>query len=180
MRHPAASNHGARVLVVRAGDYFGPQAANSWFSQGLVKPGRPVAAVSYPGRPGVGHQWACLPDVARTMIELLERCDSLQAFTAFHMAGHWDADGSQMAVSIRWVVSRRTGREPQITTFPWWLIVLASPFVATFREMLEMRYLWRETLRMDNARLTAALGREPHTPLDEAVEATLIGLGCIE
>jgi nucleoside-diphosphate-sugar epimerase len=57
--------------------------------------------------------------------------------------------------------------------------VLASPFVVTFREMLEMRYLWREPLRMDNARLTAVLGREPHTPLDEAVEATLIGLGCI-
>jgi hypothetical protein len=27
--------------------------------------------------------------------------------------------------------------------------------------------------------LTAVLGREPHTPLDEAVEATLLGLGCI-
>jgi hypothetical protein len=33
---------------------------------------------------------------------------------------------------------------------------------------------------MDNARLAAVLGREPHTPLDEAVEATLIGLGCID
>jgi nucleoside-diphosphate-sugar epimerase len=114
------------------------------------------------------------------MIELLARRDSLEAFTAFHMVGHWDADGSQMAESIRRVVSRRTGRQPRITAFPWWLVVLASPFVATFREMLEMRYLWRKALRMDNARLTAVLGREPHTPLDEAVEATLIGLGCID
>jgi nucleoside-diphosphate-sugar epimerase len=77
------------------------------------------------------------------------------------------------------VVAQRTGRKPRITSFPWWLLALASPFVATFREMLEMRYLWRETLRMDNARLTAVLGHEPHTPLAEAVEATLIGLGCI-
>jgi nucleoside-diphosphate-sugar epimerase len=44
--------------------------------------------------------------------------------------------------------------------------------------MREMRYLWREPVRMDNARLITALGQEPHTPLDEAVEATLIGLGC--
>src|SRR5580700_2691109 len=71
-----ASNSGARVLIVRAGDFFGPQAANNWFSQGLVKPRRPVSAVSYPGRPGVGHQWAYLPDVARTMMELLDRRDS--------------------------------------------------------------------------------------------------------
>ena len=31
----AASNNGARVLIVRAGDFFGPKAGNNWFSQGL-------------------------------------------------------------------------------------------------------------------------------------------------
>jgi nucleoside-diphosphate-sugar epimerase len=51
--------------------------------------------------------------------------------------------------------------------------------VTTFREMREMRYLWRTPISMDNSRLTAVLGKEPHTPLDEAVEATLIGLGSI-
>ena len=174
----AASKNGARVLIVRAGDFFGPKAGNNWFSQGLVKPGKPVTAVSNPGRRGVGHQWSYLPDVARTMIELLARRDSLEPFATFHMAGHWDADGSQMAEAIRRVVARRTGRRPRLAAFPWWLPTLASPFVATFREMREMRYLWREPVRMDNARLIAALGREPHTPLDEALEATLVGLGC--
>jgi len=42
-----------------------------------------------------------------------------------------------------------------------------------------MRYLWRLPVRMSNARLVAVLKREPHTPLEEAVEATLIGLGCL-
>ena len=42
-----------------------------------------------------------------------------------------------------------------------------------------MRYLWRNPLRMDNARLVSVLGREPHSPLDEAVEATLGGLGSL-
>jgi nucleoside-diphosphate-sugar epimerase len=94
-------------------------------------------------------------------------------------AGHWDADGTQMSAAIQRVVMRRTGREPRIAAFPWWLVSLASPFVTTFREMLEMRYVWREPVRMDNSRLVAELGREPHTPLDEAVEATLRGLGCV-
>ncbi len=71
-----ASKNGARVLIVRAGDFFGPQAGNSWFSQGLVKPGKPVTAVSNPSRRGVGHQWSYLPDVARTMVELLAHRDS--------------------------------------------------------------------------------------------------------
>jgi nucleoside-diphosphate-sugar epimerase len=174
----AASKNGARVIIVRAGDFFGPKAGNNWFSQGLVKPGKPVTAVSNPGRRGVGHQWSYLPDVARTMIELLARRDSLGQFATFHMAGHWDADGSQMAEAIRRVVARRTGRRPRVAAFPWWLLTLASPFIATFREMREMRYLWREPVRMDNARLMAALGQEPHTPLDEALETTLVGLGC--
>jgi nucleoside-diphosphate-sugar epimerase len=174
----AASKTGTRVLIVRAGDFFGPKAANNWFSQGLVKSGKPVMAVSHPSHHGVGHQWSYLPDVARTMIELLARRDSLGPFATFHMTGHWDADGSQMVEAIQRVVARRSGRKPRVTGFPWWLVTLASPFVTTFREMREMRYLWREPVRMDNARLIAALGQEPHTPLDEAVDATLIGLGC--
>ena len=32
---------------------------------------------------------------------------------------------------------------------------------------------------MVNDRLLAVLGHEPHTPLDQAIEATLIGLGCL-
>lgn len=175
----AASGRGARVIVVRAGDFFGPQAGNSWFSQGLVKPGRPVRSVSNPAAPGVGHQWSYLPDVARTMVELLARRDSLPAFASLHMAGHWDATGRQMAEAIQRVVARRGGRAPRIAAFPWWLLNLASPFVTTFKEMREMRYLWQRPVRMDNTRLVAALGREPHTPLDEAVEAALTGLGCL-
>jgi nucleoside-diphosphate-sugar epimerase len=175
----AASGSGARVLIVRAGDFFGPKAGNSWFSQGLVKPGRPVTSVSYPGRRGVGHQWAYLPDVARTMVGLLAQRESLDAFARFHMAGQWDADGSQMTAAIQRVVARWSGKRPRVTAFPWWLLALASPFVETLHEMRELRYLWRQPVQMDNAHLVEVLGREPHTPLEHAVEATLLGLGCI-
>ena len=107
----AASNHGARVLIVRAGDFFGPKAGNSWFSQGLVKPGKSVRTVSNPGRKGVGHQWAYLPDVARTMVEkLLARRDSRRRFRRF---SYGRSLGMRMARSCAhrssWVVARRTG-----------------------------------------------------------------------
>jgi nucleoside-diphosphate-sugar epimerase len=178
-RLSAASKTGIQVLIVRAGDFFGPTARNNWFSQGLVKPGKPVRAVSNPNSRGVGHSWSYLPDVARTMIALLSHRESLASFSTFHMAGYWDADGTGMSAAIQRVVMRRSGREPRIAAFPWWLVSLASPFVETFREMLEMRYVWKEPVRLDNKRLIAELGREPHTPLDKAVEATLGGLGCV-
>jgi nucleoside-diphosphate-sugar epimerase len=173
-----ASRRGARVLIVRAGDFFGPQTGNNWFSQGVIKPGQPVKTISYPGRKQVGHQWAYLPDVAKTMLALLERRNTLDAFASFHMGGHWDADGAQMSSAIRRVVAHRTGHEPRVAAFPWWLLTLASPFMETFREMQEMRYLWRTPVQMDNAKLVSVLGYEPHTPLDRAVEAALTGLGC--
>jgi nucleoside-diphosphate-sugar epimerase len=178
-RLQVAATHGARVIVVRAGDFFGPQAGNSWFSQGLVKPGRAVATISQPGGRGVGHQWSYLPDVARTMLELLSLGERLEPFAAFHMAGHWDADGTQMAEAICRVVERHGAPRPKLRAFPWWLVRLASPFVATLREMLELRFLWRAPVRMSNDRLVAVLGREPHTPLEDAVEATLSGLKCL-
>lgn len=172
----AAADAGASVLIVRAGDFFGPRAANNWFSQGLVKPGKPIAAITYPGRPGIGHQWAYLPDVAETMVRLLEKPEALEPFAVFHMEGHWDADGARMIEAIRAAAGVPDIRVGKI---PWLLMRLLSPFAPFFREVSEMRYLWEAPIRMNNARLKAVLGEEPHTPLDVAVRATLIGLGCL-
>jgi nucleoside-diphosphate-sugar epimerase len=174
-----ASRQGCRVIVVRAGDFFGPQAGNSWFSQGLVKPGKPVRKISLPGANGVGHQWSYVPDVAQTIIALLDIRETLEPFADFHMAGHWDADGKHMAEAIRRVVVRRGGAEPAVGAFPWGLANLAALFVTTFRELREMRYLWTTPIKMSNVKLLSVLGREVHTPLDQAVEATLEGIGCL-
>lgn len=178
-RLQAASRQGCQVIVVRAGDFFGPKPGNSWFSQGLIKPGLPVKAISLPGASGVGHQWSYLPDVARTMVALVQRREVLEPFAVFHMQGHWDADGTQMAAAISRVVVKRGGAQPKVSAFPWWLMALIAPFVPTIRELREMRYLWKTPLTMDNTKLVATLGHEPHTPLDEAVEAALVGMGCL-
>ncbi len=175
-RLQTAAAGGLRSLIVRAGDFFGPHAGNNWFSQGLVKPGKAPAAITYPGKTGIGHQWTYLPDLAETIARLLEQEASLETFARFHMDGHWDADGTQMADAIRRVLGN--ARLP-VRSFPWWLLGPAAPFVPLFHEMKEMHYLWQQPVRMDNARLLQVLGEEPHTPLDEAVRATLRGLGCI-
>ncbi len=171
----AAAATGVPVIILRAGDYFGPDAANNWFGQLLVTPGKPVRSVTYPGRKGVGHQWAYLPDVAETMLRLVDRRAELPDFAEFHMQGVWDADGTQMIAAI----GRVAGVAPKVRAFPWWLLPLAAPFVPLFRELREIRYLWQMPVRMHNDRLVAFLGQEPRTPLDEAMRTTLTALGCI-
>jgi hypothetical protein len=72
----------------------------------------------------------------------------------------------------------RASRSCRSWAFPWWLVVALSPVVRLFREMAEMRYLWREPLVLDDRKLRAFLGEVPHTPLDRAVAASLRALGC--
>ena len=47
------------------------------------------------------------------------------------------------------------------------------------RELYAMRSLWETPIDLDNTRLVELLGKEPHTPLDSAMETTLHGLGCL-
>ena len=66
-----------------------------------------------------------------------------------------------------------------VRRFPWWLVTLASPFVTLFREMYEMRYLWKVPLHMTNRKLVKVLGDDPHTDWESAVRATLRGMGSL-
>jgi nucleoside-diphosphate-sugar epimerase len=161
-----AAGAGARALIVRAGDYFGPRAGNTWFGQGLLGGQRKVRRVFYPGPRDVGHAWAYLPDLAETMARLLEKEAHLADFEIFHFRGHWLARGADMADAACRAAGISTRR---IYAFPWWCMRLAAPFVEMCREMLEMRYLWNTPVELDNSKLCAFIGAEPHTSLEEAV-----------
>lgn len=167
---------GVKTLIVRAGDFFASEGGSSWLSQAIVKPGKMLRSISYPGPHRMGHQWAYLSDLAETFGRLIDREDELDRFDSFHFGGHWLEPGIEMANAIRRVTHQPSLR---ITSLPWWAIRLVSPFNETFREMLEMRYLWQRPLRLTNAKLIRFLGSEPHTPLDTALQETLKGLGCL-
>lgn len=169
-----------RSLVVRAGDFFGGHAPASWFGNLMVKPGRPLRQVVYPGVPGVGHSWAYLPDVTQAVARLLDldrrEPQRLATCEVVHVEGHWLAAGEEIAQAVR----RASGKPGlPIKRLPWWALTALSPVVPLFREILEMRYLWQVPLRLDNARLRHLIGQEPRTPLDEAVRASLIDMGCL-
>jgi nucleoside-diphosphate-sugar epimerase len=109
------------------------------------------------------------------MVRLIER-GGLEDFASFHMAGHWDADGTQMTGAIR----RALGGSVPVRRLPWLLMRLATPFVPLLRELVEMKYLWDQPVRLRNGKLEAVLGSEPRTPLDTAVRATLAAMGCLD
>ena len=171
-----AVNNGAKSLVVRAGDFFGPDAIGSWFAQGIIKPGKKLKSVLYPGIHDVGHNWAYLPDLANTFVQLLERETDLTDFEVFHFRGHYFSNGVDIAKETSKIAEISSA---PIKSMPWMIIKLASPFVTMFRELLEMRYLWNEDVQLDNLKLVRFLGDEPHTPTKQALTRTLRSFNCL-
>ena len=171
-----AAGNGVRSLVIRAGDFFGPRQRDSWLQSVMLRPGKPITKVAYPGDPEIGHAWAYLPDLAEAIARLAEIERTLPTFDVFHFGGHWLERGRELPEAILRVAGRPANA---ITSVPWVLYRLATPFVPLLREVMEMRYLWQVPVRLDNRKLAGCIGAEPHTPLDEAVTATLRDLGCL-
>jgi nucleoside-diphosphate-sugar epimerase len=170
------AREGVKVLILRAGDFFGPAAPNSALGWLTLRMGGKVRAAFAPGPLSVGHAYAYLPDMAETLARLLDREADLADFESFHFKGHWLARGDEMAASIR----RVTGdAKVALLPFPYPVIQALSPLVETLRELMEMRYLWRKPIGLDDSKLRGFLGEVPATPLDAAMRETLGDMGCL-
>ena len=170
----ASEQDGVKALVLRAGDFFGPAAPNSALAWLAQKSRGRITSIFAPGR--AAHAFAYMPDLAETLARLVDAEDRLGRFEVFHFRGQWLENGRALGEAMR----RVTGQPKlAINGFPWIVVHLAAPFNETLRELLEMRYLWDAPIGLDNAKLVRFLGEEPHTPLDAALRATVIDMGCL-
>jgi nucleoside-diphosphate-sugar epimerase len=171
----ASEQDGVRVLILRAGDFFGPAAPNSALAWLATKGRGRVSGVFSPGP--AAHAFAYMPDLCEALARLADAEDRLGAYEVFHFRGQWLTHGDELGQAMR----RVTGQPKlPIRSFPWIVVRLATPFNETLRELFEMRYLWQKPIGLDNDRLVRFLGEEPHTPLDAALRATLVDMGCLE
>ncbi len=165
---------GVRSLVVRGGDFFGPVSASSFLTEGMVAKDKPLKSVAYPGPREITHAWAYLPDLAETMARLADIEAALPDHAAYQFGGH-QITGDEMIAALE----RVAGRRLTVRRFPWLALRALAPFVEMLRELTEMRYLWDNTVLLDNAKLVKTLGAEPHTPLETALRTALQGQGCL-
>ena len=177
MLREATRSQGLRCVVLRAGDFFG-SGKGSWFDLALVSQLRKGRFV-YPGPMDVPHAWAYLPDVAQTFVNLAEQRAQLATFESLHFAGHtlsgqdWLQALTQLAQTQGWT---KGTQGLQVKSLPWPLMKALSPFVPMWREVLEMRYLWQEPHALAGEKLQQRIGNPPHTPLPQAVCASLQAL----
>ena len=164
LRLQQASQKGARVIVLRMGDYIGENAPSAWLGV-LVKRSGKGFTVSPPGPRHLSHTWAYLPDAASTAVALAQVKDTLPAWNVFHFRGY-RMSLNELAATLHSV----SGKPVRLKAFPWWALRLMAPFSAMFRGVLEMRYLWNRELNLDDGKLQQVLGKPaPHTPLAQAL-----------
>jgi nucleoside-diphosphate-sugar epimerase len=165
-----ACDRGMRAILLRAGDFFGG-GRGSWFDLVIAKD---IARnrLTYPGPLDVVHSWAYLPDFAATLLRLAERRDRFGPFEAFGFSGH-AVTGTAMIEAIEAATNARFNVRPM----SWWLLKTVGLVTAFGRELAELEYLWRVPHRISGEMLRATIGEIPHTPLPDAVAASLHELG---
>jgi nucleoside-diphosphate-sugar epimerase len=161
-----ACDRGMRAIVLRAGDYFGA-GRGSWLDLVIAKDLR-KGRITYPGPLDALHEWAYLPDFAQAMVRLSERRTSFAPFETFGFPGH-AVSGKELIAAIEGAAKSKFDTRPM----SWWMIKTFGQMFAIGRELAELEYLWRVPHRISGDKLKAAIGKVPHTPLSDAVAATL-------
>jgi nucleoside-diphosphate-sugar epimerase len=161
-RMAEAAERGARVIILRAGDFYG-SGHGGWLDLVIAKDidqGR----LTYPGRLDVQHEWAYLPDLAAALVRLADIRETLARFKTFGFPGH-AVTGEEFTQAI----AKASGQALTIKRMTWWLVHALRPLFALPRELSEIAYLWQEPHQVAGDRLKEAIGEIPRTPLDRAV-----------
>ncbi len=156
-----------KTIIVRAGDFFGPDNTGDWFDQAMMMD---VAKGKIHNMDALdlAHTWAYLPDLGRAFVKLAETRQTLAPFENFHFAGHFVTNGAVMAA-----IQTASPRKLKVTPVPWMVLQLMGIAMPVIREVLKMRYLWQNPMQLSDPRLDTILGPNFATPLNDAVAASV-------
>ncbi len=173
-RYREASERGARVIVLRGGDFVDASSSTTFLNMVVLKD-LAKGTLTLPGAPDVPRAYANLADMARVGAALAARRDELPAYADLPYAGLcFTAD------ELRVALERAICRSLRVASFPWWAMTLASPFWELARELREMRYLFDTPHRLDPGPLAAlALDVGPEATLDDIAAAHLHARGML-
>ncbi|MBN8935109.1 MAG: NmrA family NAD(P)-binding protein [Rhizobiales bacterium] len=165
-----ACDRGMRAVVLRAGDFYGG-GKGSWLDLVVTK-NIERGRLTYPGPMDVPHAWTYLPDFATTLVRLAERRADFGPFETFGFPGD-TITGNELIATIEAVTRSKFNVRPM----SWWFLKSIGQLMALSRELSELEYLWRVPHRISGEKLAALLGDVPHTPLPDAIAASLRALG---
>jgi nucleoside-diphosphate-sugar epimerase len=152
-----------KVIIIRAGDFYGPDNSGDWFDLAMmldVGKGK----VHHMADLNISHTWAYLPDLGEAFAKVADVRDSLGAFETFHFAGNYVTHGQLIAA-----IQQAAPMPLKVSPVPWLIMQAMGLAMPVIREVLKMRYLWNNPMELVDPRLDAILGKDFGTPFEEAV-----------
>jgi len=161
-----AAHRGIRVIILRAGDFFGG-GRGSWFDLVVAKD-LASGRITYPGPLDVVHEWTYVPDFAAAMVAVAAEREKFGTFETFGFPGN--AVTGRLFVDI---IEQTLRRKLVVKEMSWWLVRTFGRLSPMGRELAEISYLWEVPHRIDGKKLKSAIGKIPATPLPESLAAAL-------
>lgn len=163
----AAEAGNFQLLILRAGDFYGPHNVLDWYDQGILREvgkGR----VAMMADAGIGHSWAYLPDLGKAFEKVAWHRAELGQYENFHFAGHFVTHGE-----LTETIVKAAPVPLKVVPMAWGTLKMLGLIVPLLREVIKMRYLWQNTMELKDTRLDAILGPDFGTPVEDAVAATV-------
>ncbi|UGA53894.1 NAD(P)H-binding protein [Vibrio sp. VB16] len=162
LRLLAAANNGAKVTIIRAGDFISEGEGGEWLKMMLKKRGNERFVMRQPHSSTHRHFWSYLPDLCTNAVSAVEQ-QSLQ-YELWH-------DSGLVLTGKDWQHAFKViGYKLDLSDFPWWSLSILAFFVPLIREVKEMKYLWEKELILDGGKLRRQLGTEfKHSTLEMIV-----------
>lgn len=156
-----------QVLIIRAGDFYGPGSSGDWYDQAmLMEIGK--GRVHRLADADIGHAWAYLPDLGRAFAKIGLQRHGFGAFETFHFAGHYVTHGALMDAIVA-----AAPMPLKVVPMPWLAVRAMGLVNPVMREIVKMRYLWTNPMELADPGLDALLGPGFGTPFEMAVAETV-------
>lgn len=160
----AAARGDIRVIILRAGNFFGSDLGGDFFDQLILRELGKGKICLNPART-VPNAWAYLPDLAKAFAILAERRDQFAPFETFHFKGHLKTADETFAA----IKAATPNRKLTQTGYPWLMLKAMGLFMPIIKGLVEMRYIWDFELGLEDPRLDAILGEDFGTDYDQAI-----------
>ncbi len=154
-----ASQQGASITIVRAGDYIGPKTQLGWLDA-ILKQKQDHATMQFPHDEQHVHFWCYLPDFCANTAKLMSLPQS-----RFEV---WHDEGLTLSQEDWQQAFLANGQLLKTTRFSWWLLKAIGLFKPVIGEVVNMRYLWQQPVILSGKKMRKALGENfQSTPLSE-------------
>lgn len=155
------------ALVARAGDFYGPNAKNSFLNELVINKMKAKKAPQWLYDGHKKHAFTYIPDAGKATAFLALQPD------AWNQTWNLPTDPSYPSgQEITAILNQQLGTNKKLQVMPAWMVSILGLFIPVLKEVKELRYQSEEDYRLDSSKIEKTYGLKP-TPILEGLKACL-------